>query len=135
MPQGYALDPDPDTEIVSAYSVPQSKVPAVETPPGWFCIGSFQLPKLVGSCRLEAVGVVSSGDLAMTVALFDTEANTKVTGSDTTITNTDVERKVSAAAFPLSAGRVYLVIAQCSGAEAEADDLFGTVLTGSLVNP
>ncbi len=119
----------PVVEIISAYAASNQQLPAVEEPPAWVIIGGFYMPR-TATIRLEVIGVVSDGSVALTVRLFDVAGAAPVTGSTTApIDGTTDERQLSGA-FELTGGKVYQVQAQCIGGEDE----FGIIRTATLIS-
>lgn len=127
--QGYALQAEADTEIVSAYAASMQNVPAVTVAPGWFKIGAFYLPKDL-ACRLDVIGHVSSAGLAGTARLYDPVAGAPVSGSDVPFSALTDSRFLSSQ-LQLTGNQLYLILVQCVGATGVTK--FAVVNTASLV--
>jgi hypothetical protein len=127
--QGYALQTEADTEIVSAYAASLQNVPAVTVAPGWFKVGAFYLPKAL-ACRLDVIAFVSSAGLVGTARLYDPVANAPVAGSDVTFSGLTDARALSSQ-VQLAGDQIYLILCQCVGATGVTK--FAVVNTASLV--
>ena len=127
---GYALQTEINTEIVSAYAASQQDIPAVLAAPGWYTFAEFYLGKTV-KCRLELIASVSHVSLAGTARLYDPTLgiDAPVSGTDTPFASLTSDRFLSGI-VTLTGLRRYLIQAQCVGAVGL--DKFATVQTASL---
>lgn len=126
--QGYALQEEINTEIVSAYAASQRDIPAVAVAPGWYTFAEFFLGKTV-RCLLEVIGSVSAGGLVATCRLYDPVADVPVTGSTVTFSAT-VSDRYRGSVLELAGNRRYMIQCQCVG--ASGIDKFATVQNACL---
>lgn len=132
---GYAVEPAATVEVVAAWAVPLSTVPAVSSGTGWVSLGEYFLPK---SCtaQLEVLGLVSFEGLELTVRLWDTQAAAPVNGAVVTRSASPVRLLGSKVELP--GNRTYQVQAQCvDTGEYEigiGDSTFGIVQSATITD-
>lgn len=126
----FGLEQATTTEVVAAYSMPQTLVPAVATTPGWHVGGTFYLPLTV-KCRLDALIQVSDGAVTANVRLFDLTALAPVSGMAVTSTSATPERKLSPV-VTLTGNRRYQIQVEALG--TPGDDAYAVVSTASITD-
>lgn len=136
MPQGFALTNASTTEVIAAYSAPQTVIPAVPSTPGWQAIGAFYLPKSCAA-RLDALLMVSDTSLTCRVRLFDVTPDASIEASDRVIaggvssSSTAPVRQLGGV-VSLIGGHTYQIQAEVIG--DEGDEFFGVVTTATITN-
>ena len=127
----FGLEQATTTEVVAAYSAPQTMIPAVAATPGWYVVGSFFLPLTV-TARLDAILQVSAAGVTANVRLFDMTDLAPVTGAAVSSTSTAQERKLSPV-FSLTGNRRYQIQAEALHG-TPALDKFAVVSTASITD-
>lgn len=130
--QGYLLEAPTSLEVVSAYGVPKRPVPSQSSPPGWYVIGGFFLPKGVLNVQFEILAMVNDAALEMHARLFNVNDAEPVTGSQVTITNQAYAR-VTSGLFNLTGIRHYQVQAEAIHS-SPTYNIYGIVDTASITD-
>lgn len=128
--EGIGLTTGTQVEIIAAYSASHREILAVDTTPGWYVVGAFQM-SATAKVRLELIGSVSDTGLVLRARLFDVDLGEPVSGSTAQL-STDVDSRALSGVFSLTGPKLYQIQAEVTGDSGDAE--FGVMKSASLVN-